>query len=216
MGGSDYYSDAALFRRFSLLSAITGYNVDLGQVGGYFLAAWSSQPAFDASLDQRFATDDLTFYLFTLQPELASQGETLTLPPALFRWSLPEGSPYYGTDRSPYTGYLTNSDPFFFDYQLVLPLSYTAVDELTLHLQGERLEGGDNSLVRLEVSLWDYTRSAWHALEPLPFGDHTLASPERFVGPGGALRIRLDNPDEMVPIQLRQVDFTLQVQRSAP
>ncbi|HWQ84759.1 MAG TPA: hypothetical protein VN363_09340, partial [Anaerolineales bacterium] len=41
VGGVDYYQNAALFRRFSLLNAIAGYNLDFGQAGGYYLAGWS-------------------------------------------------------------------------------------------------------------------------------------------------------------------------------
>lgn len=216
VGGANYYQNPALFRRFSLLSAISGYNVDLGQSGGFYLAGWSSQPAFEASLDRRFDTDDLTLYLIALQPELASQGAELTLPPAFFRWSLPPGSASYGPDRTPYSGYLAASDPFFFDYQLIQPVEYSAVSQLTLHLQGARLDGGDNTVVRLEVSLWDFARSGWTALDALPFGDHAISTPERFVGPGGTIRLRLANPDDLVPVQLQGVDFSLQVQRSTP
>jgi len=214
VGGGNYYDDAALFRRFSLLSGVAGYNGDLSQAGGYSLAAWSSQAAFDATLDTPFAVDDLTLYLFALQPELASSGNTLSLPPAFFRWSYPPGSGYYGSERSPYTGYLSASEPFFFDYQLIQPIAYASIDELVLHLKGTRLDGGDNTRVRLDVSLWDFTRSAWTALDPLPLGDHSIASPATFVGPSGAIRIRLANPDDLVPIQLQQVDFTVQVLRS--
>ncbi len=216
IGGTNYYQNPALFRRFSLLSAAAGYNVDLGQSGGFYLAGWSSQPAFEASVDRRFDTDDLTLYLIALQPELASQGTQLTLPPAFFRWSLPPGSANYGPDRTPYSGYLAASDPFFFDYQLIQPVEYTRVSQLTLHLNGARLDGGDNTTVLLDVSLWDFTRSAWTALDALPFGDHTMPTPERFVGPGGTIRLRLANPDDLVPVQLQGVDFSLQVQRSAP
>jgi hypothetical protein len=216
VGGSNYYADSELFRRFSLVSGIAGYNADLSQAGGFSLAAWSSQAAFDASLDTPFAVDDLTLYLFALQPELASTAESLSLPPAFFRWSYPPGSPYYGSERSPYSGYLDGSEPFFFDYQLVQPVHYDAVSGLTLHLQGARLDGGDNSRVRLEVSLWDFTRSGWTALDALPLGDHAIATPQRYVGPGGAIRMRLAHPDDLVPVQLQGVDFSLQVQRSAP
>ena len=64
--------------------------------------------------------------------------------------------------------------------------------------------------------MWDFASPGWTALDPLPWGDHSIARPERFVGPGGAIRIRLANPDEQVPVQLQGVDFSLQVQRSAP
>lgn len=212
VGGSDYYANADLFRRFSLLSAIAGYNSDFSQVGGYSLAAWSSVAAFDASLNTQFASDDLTLYLFTLQPELSFSGDTLTLPPALFRWSLPPGSAYSGSDRSPYNGYLYGSEPLFFDFQLVQAVDYAAVKALTLHLKGSPTDATSASLVRLQVSLWDFTRSAWVEFDPLPFGDHAMNSPERYLGPGGAIRLRLAIPDQATPIYLQQADFSLQVQ----
>jgi hypothetical protein len=215
VGGNDYYNDARLFRRFSLLSAAAGYNFNAAQAGGYYLAAWSSDAPFDASLDRRSASDDEAFYLIALQPELIGQDNLLSLPPALFRWSVPFNEIYYSPDQSPYGGMLS-AQPLFFYYQLIQPIPFESVQGLTLHLKGVQYDNPQNSQGEIDVALWDFERQSWAALQPLPFGDHPIARPQRFVGLGGEIRLRLANPNEAWYTELQQADFTLQVRRSAP
>jgi hypothetical protein len=215
VGGSDYYNDARLFRRFGLLSAVAGYNFNAAQAGGYYLAAWSSDAPFEASLDSRSASDDEAFYLIALQPELISQDDLLSLPPALFRWSVPAGEKYYSPEQSPYGGMLS-SQPLIFHYQLIQPLSYESIEGLTLHLKGVQYDNPQNPQGQLAVSLWDFKGQSWIALETLSFGDHPISRPQRFVGEGGEIRLRLANPNESWYTELQQSDFTLQVRRSTP
>lgn len=222
VGGSDYYNDARLFRRFGLLSAAVGYNFNAVQAGGYYLAAWSSDAPFEASLDRRSASDDEALYLIALQPELIGQDDLLSLPPALFRWSIPTGEQYYSSagstpspEQSPYGGMLS-AQPLIFQYQFIQPLRYESVEGLTLHLKGVQYDNPQNPQGEIEVSLWDLENQSWTVLQPLAFGDHPISSPQSFVGEGGEIRLRLANPNASWYTELQQADFTLLVRRSAP
>jgi hypothetical protein len=61
----------------------------------------------------------------------------------------------------------------------------------------------------VQVELWDFSTGDWVKLEQVDWGTHEIPSPARFVGPGGEIRLQLENLSSFGAEQLERADFTL-------
>jgi hypothetical protein len=208
LGGGDYYRDERLYRRFTLLNALasSGFGPG-GQNGGFYLAGWNQESPLGVNLrGENFGPEGTTLYLIGLRPEIRWEEDTAQLPPALFTWTALETP--LGIAASPYDSWVDPSG-FSLQFQLSQPIPYRAVKELVLHLESPAASGP----AQLAVSLWDYRQNRWDRLDEIQWGTHSIASPERYIGPGGEIRLRLAAAGTFGQVQISRADFSLIVER---
>jgi hypothetical protein len=211
-GGYYYnYADREQFRRFSLLSSVIDQANTAGRGNGIYLVGWSSAAPREAIVqvtNHAFDTLDTTLYLIALRPEVnLGSGTTTVVPPALMTWTLLEASSQGGAP-SPYDYYVYTGDHYSLRFVPVQPLVFRSVQSLTLRLTSYGLTG----LSDLNVALWDFSEAQWSLQRGLIWGENALPDPARFVGPGGEILVRVENPSTP-PMSIENVDFTLVVER---
>lgn len=208
LGTSNYYDDKESYRKYSLLrAAVNPYGGVGGRGSGVFLAGWGDSSPIAVKLEgDGFTTNDTTAYLIALRPQVELGASRLELPPGLFNWSVvdagQQGSP------TPYDMYVYQGS-YALEFTPIQPLAYQSVESLTLHFTGYGAQGRTN----LAASLWDYTQSSWVAIPDLQWGDTPIQNPERFVGPGGEIQLRVENQGTGSSVSVEASDFTLAVGR---
>ncbi len=214
LGSSNYYSDRRLYRRYSLLTAAIDNYGGTGRGSGVYLAGWTeAAPVSARVVSHGFSTIDMTLYLVDLRPALNLGQQTLTVPPGLMTWSVIDpgqvGTPTpYGTYLNPGYG---NFALRFAPMRPAAPLAFSRVRDLTLHLSGYSGSGVRTGLL---IYLWDFAEGAWVLHDDLIWGDNALPTPGRFVGPDGAIQVRVDLPASAPQqVNLDVLDFTLTVER---
>ncbi len=208
--GGYYYndSDREQYRRFALFSSVYDQYNSGGRGNGIYLVGWTSTaPASTRVTNRNFSTLDTTLYLIALRPEIDLGAGTHTIPPALMTWTPLEASDSNGT-ASPYDFYAYSSDRYALRFAPSQPLAYSAVEQLTLRLSSYGVTG----IPDLRVDLWDYSEQRWSAQASVRWGDNSIADPERFVGPGGEIQVRVENLGAL-QVNVENLDFTLVVRR---
>ena len=198
---------AEMYRRFNLVNAAVGgpYN---SRGNGVYLFAWTNRSPYETRLSGAGAgTADTTLYIFHIEPKVnytVKTGDRITLPPGMFEWSAFE--PAIGSvTATPYDGYLGPGE-YSIRFAPTNTIEYTSIETLTLHLESYGATGKTD----LDLALWDFVEGTWSVRPPLDWGDSNIPSPERFVGPGGEIRVKLINPTPYA-ISVQQADFTLTV-----
>lgn len=215
LGTNDFYSDPEIYPRYALISALNDpvYGTQ-PEYGSFFLAGWSPKQPFEAGLqDVNFETSGESLYLFHLSPQIRWEGDEGLLPPALFTWEALT-TPYSGSPATPYDAWL-DPEGFALRFRLALPIEYSAVKSLILTLErGSNMgSASGSSPSRVGVSLWDFESQGWDDLGELAWGNHDLPNPERYVGPGGQVLVRLAAVGTFGQVQIGRADFTLVVER---
>lgn len=208
IGGSNYYDDPDLYRRYQLLSGLLSpYYQPRERGGGIYLSGWSNHSPLDLQITNshpRF--EDTTLYLIAIAPDVQITGNTLRLTPGAFVWKAMWDS--IGTPLNIYEDTIYAGDSHRYTFTLARPIAYRSIRSLTLHLYETGSVAG--SPTPLEIWLWDYSRQDWARLPMETWGNQPIPDPENYVGPGGSIRLRLDNPSAQT-ISLKQADFTLEV-----
>lgn len=208
LGATGYYEDKETYRKYSLLRAVVNpYGGAGGRGSGIFLAGWADGSPIGVELvNDQFSTQDSTAYLIALKPRVELGAAELELTPGLFNWSVVDpgvqGSP------SPYDMYVYQGH-YVLRFAPIQALSFQSVEALTLHLSSYGAAGRAN----LGVSLWDYTRSDWAPIADVAWGDTAIPEPGRFVGPGGEIRLKIENPSGNQTVNIEASDFTLKLRR---
>jgi len=211
LGSSNYYSDRSLYRRYSLLTAAMDNYSGAGRGSGVYLAGWTAAAPVSARVvSHGFSTIDMTLYLVDLRPAWNLGQQTLTVPPGLMTWSVVDPG-QVGTP-APYGMYLNPGyGNFTLRFAPAAPLAFSRVHDLTLHLNGYSGSGVRTGLL---IYLWDFAEGVWVLHDGLVWGDNALPAPGRFVGPDGAIQVRVDLPASAPQqINLDVLDFTLTVER---
>jgi hypothetical protein len=203
LGNTYYYNDREQFRRYSLLSAVVD---SYGNVrgNGVYLVGWNDGTPLTAEvINGRFQNVDQTLYLINFQPQLKLGAGTLVIPPGLMTW-ISLGSSTAATP-TPYDMYLLPNIAIGLQFTpAVLP--YEKVLGLTLHLASYGATGPSD----IDIDIWDFTESTWVRQPPPNWGDTDLATPERFVGPRGEIRVQAFDPTAN-QISVERIDFSLVV-----
>lgn len=193
------------YRRFNLMSAALGgpYNT---RGGGVYIVGWTDAAPFETNVSGGTQqTADTTVYIFQIQPEIdydTSSSAILTLPPGMFSWKIFE-PPAGDASPTPYEAYLGNGN-FSLQFSPKTPVRYTDVDELTLHLESYGAAGPSN----LSVYLWDFRAGSWSGQPTANWGDTKVSAPQRFVGPDGEIRLKVENASQF-SVSIEKADFTL-------
>jgi hypothetical protein len=207
VGTSDFYQNFETRRRYELVNVLVDLSrADSSLTGGFYLSGWSdSASPLEARLaDRQTKANDLTLYILALEPVIDAASGPRLLPPALFRWTLLEPGP---TDRpTPYQTWL-HSGSYSLEYRPALPISYSLVKNLILHLRSY----GSSGPCPLEVLLWDFSSGSWQVLAQPVWGDNPVPDASRFTGPGGLLRLRLSNHNPG-SVAIEAAEFSLVVE----
>lgn len=214
LGTSSYYNDRKIYRKYSLLSAITNNNFGTGSSrgSGIYLVGWSDQLPIEVNIpNTKINTQDNTLYVISFRPGLqtgqqATSGEVFTLTPGAFNWSLLEGN---DPSFSPYSISVYPGMTFSMQFTPILSVAFSEVKSLVLHLEGQ---ANGSSVTGITFSIWNYDSNTWDELDDLRWGDNTLGNPDRYVGTDGSLRLSLIS-GQVSGLQITQVDFSLELQK---
>jgi hypothetical protein len=202
---STYTSDINSSRIYSMISAIVEDPYTRGSCStGIYLASWIEDSPFEIQLkDQPTRAEDLTLYLIELQPTTQTLIQQTTIPSSLFRWEVIEGS----TSISNPSAYDVGMGPgeFSLSFLPLYPISYSAVEDLTLYFT---IEDSAN-LQLLSISLWDFEDVSWITHPDIKWGANAIEDPERFVGLGGEIRLRVESQAQDTWIYIRAIELTL-------
>jgi hypothetical protein len=206
LGTSDYHRDRQTYQRFALLNALTGYGPLESPKHGMILAAWSDGSPLTANLGGRdFLSSSTTLYLVSLQPQISLSPGKVSLPPGLFTWSVQTPGSIW--EASPYDA-VVNPGGFSVSFKPLIPLQNRPVESLTLRLKGY----GATGPAGVSAELWNFDAGAWEALPAPQWGETSVPSPKIYVGPGGEIRLRLDNKNSISPVQVESADFILGIE----
>ena len=207
LGSSGYFNDREQYRRYSLLSSIIDSYGGAVRGGGVYLVGWSDRsPTSMQVLGRGFSAVDTALYFVNLRPTLDDNSAEITIPPGLMTWlsiSAPQTS-----SASPYDMYLYQGNEYVLRFAPSQLLSFSGVNALTLHLTSY----GSTGQAGVSVELWDFSESTWVAQPTLQWGDNTINRPERHVGPGGEIQVRVRNAGQP-QLSLERLDFTLLAER---
>ncbi len=208
LGTSDYFRDRNSYRRYSLLLAMLDPNSgSAGLSSGVFLLGWSKQSALPAEIrDRRSSFLDETLVIVSLRPQLTMTGNRLVVPPALFMWAAGERDLSQGVDLTPYDMFVPRGS-YALTFRPYWGLPYRKVQALTLHLTSYDQTG----TASVTPSLWDFQEAQWQSLGRQPWGDIPVPEPAQFVGPGGEIRLRIENTGGASSVNIERSDFTLTV-----
>ena len=207
LGTTDFFKDQETQRRYNLVMAMLNSETGISGLGdGVYLAGWTDNSPLSASISEKFQTSDLTLYLIHMSPDVEIEENAVALPPPVFSWaSLSPGS---SDINAPYGSWLYTGS-YSVMFKLAYPVDYSSVKSLTLHLKSYNSTGTSDLL----VFLWDFEQQAWITIPDTSWGDHEVTDPGRYVGPGGEIRMRLQNDQNPSGIQIEAADFTMTVER---
>ncbi|HNB51530.1 MAG TPA: hypothetical protein PK530_06285, partial [Anaerolineales bacterium] len=205
--GTSYPSssfDQDLSRRYNLLQAAMGYSGTRGS--GVYLIGWTDTSPLDVTLGGKgFKSEHTSLYILALNPKIESTSSSLTLPPAMFTWYRLENN--NTLDFAPYNTSLYQG-VYQIRYKLSQPVAYHSVQSLTFHLTNYTNTGPHY----LNLALWDFALKDWVPMEMTDWGDFEVPDPARFVGTGGDIRLKIENPNQ-ISTDLERADFTLVVEK---
>lgn len=201
--GSAYSgTDSDLYRRAQTLNAF-GVEQSSGQglPQGATLVGWSDKLPWEIGATGRASqTIDTVSYLIELPVEITAGSSTWVVPPALTTWTLLSGEHHQYGPSGPYDIYLA-SDWVAYEYRPWDGLRLPAVDELIVTVK----TSGNQTTVH--VSLWDWQEERWIEHPDLLSGNNVIERPARFLGPGNAVRLRLE-VDTLAAVQIERAEVT--------
>jgi len=194
LGTSDYYSDRDAFPRWQLLQALEDEFAGRTAVAlpAVTLVAWSDQPQIAASLanagnGRAAGHSATTLYLIAIPFERELAGGAVTVPAALLNWEvLADSGLYLQTIRD---FYLPPGAWLEVAYQPWPELAGLEVTDLGVQLDESFGAGGPVPA----VAVWDWQAESWVALADGQWGETAVSNPQRFLGAGNAVRLRLEN-----------------------
>jgi hypothetical protein len=203
LGTNDFYSNRDTYRKYSLVSSFLN-NSNAVMTGGneIYLSGWSTQPVLQASLHEVDAdTQDTTLILVQFDPVIEITGDEIMITSEFFSWSPLD---IQSSSYSPYQLYFYGAEIFGFAYKPTLPVDFSQVSQLILHLEGS---GRSGPVSEVEVYLWNIESGDWELIPGINWGENQLSSPQRFVQPDGTIQLELRGAGQYVDIN--RADFTL-------
>ncbi len=186
VGGSDYWSDKELNRRYQLLQALALFEETGGLLPqGVTFFAWTEESLWDVAVEDAVSEKtDTVVYFLELPFGLAGKQGELVIPPALTTWMPWDGR--RAVDTGPYDFYLA-SGWISFQFQPWDVFQLVEVEGLALNVDSS------SSLQGVQVALWDWSSETWVVDQSVGLGANTVQEATRFVGPNNAVRVRIEN-----------------------
>lgn len=187
----DYYADSdnvEMNRRRAMLDMLLNetnyyYNSNDGNWGVY-LMAWLEEPILPVVVKgDAYDAIDTTLYIVRLTPSFEFSGTEWRVTSSLLAWesTFPGATPYYSSEI-PAGGYELRFHP-------VLPMTISSVEELFLEVN-VRSAINPQTLIAF---LWDFENEEWVQVENMTLGTTSIPAPARYFGPGGEVRLKIDN-----------------------
>jgi len=189
-------------RRNALLRAAVGplqyYSIPSNW--GIYLFGWMETPLLPASVaDVSARAIDTSLVIQMLTPDFQFEGDSWLINDALLAWetSQPDATPYS-------SGYGLVNQGYALRFRPAIPLQFSSVESLTITLKG----GSRPDKVTLEF--WDYEINRWSQVEFADWGRISVIEPERFVGPGGEVRLKLGaDPNDWSEVYESSIDLVV-------
>ncbi len=186
VGGSNYWNDDALHRRYQILQAfLFNQGMSTVQPQKVVFFAWSEDSLWnmEAAQHQSSTLDTVGYFL---EIALADSGvdDRVVIAPALTTWQSLDDSTR--TDTGPYGRFL-QSDWLSYQYRPWEAFQSIEVDELVLHLSPGVQSGP------VQVALWDWLEETWVVDKSIGWGDTPVRDLESHLGPNNAVRLRVEN-----------------------
>lgn len=191
VGGTNYWDNKDLNRRFQILQALLAgeSNSSTPQTAVFF--AWSEQSLWNIrSEGKESEIMDTVGYFLEVPLSFSAMDEELVIPPALTTWEL-LGNQWVG-DFGPYDFYLANGWTSF-EYRPWETFAQADIDELIVSLY----DNSNNSALGMQtvtVSLWDWEQNEWIAVKDLTWGDNHIDVLDNLIGTNNAVRVKIENP----------------------
>jgi hypothetical protein len=204
LGTSDFYSDREVYPRFQLLESLAQGTDGWLPADVVTVVAWSDQPQLETAVSHRRYAELATSLYFIEVPVSINLGDgrNVTIPPSLITWTrltaqttIPGAVPFspyepYGLGDSPVNLYLPPGVRDF-EYRPWSSMSGMAVRQLAVDVQGPA--GTARTALPIGVYLWHWAEERWQPVAGATWGVTTVPEPAPFLGPGNAVRIRLQN-----------------------
>lgn len=193
LGSVDYWDDPVLYSRYQLLESLDGDSFGSAVATNSssdraLLLAWSDTAQIEAETAKgNEATQTTTFYVveIPLQQNLTSNN-AITIPAALLNWQELASSGLYSPN---FKDLFMNGGWIEFGFEPWQDFQTMEVSSLAIALESP--DGIDSAIVP-EVRLWNWREEIWDALE-VNWGETAVSNFNTYIGPGNAVRIRLDD-----------------------
>jgi hypothetical protein len=193
LGTSDFFNDREAFPRWQLLQSITPDFY--GSAPGWYpsgvatLIAWSDEPQSDITVEDTDIERSATTLYFLELPfsQTVASGQNLEVPKFLLNWLVLGESGIYApsiSDLTLPTGWIE------FEYQPWPEFQAMTVEGLEVVLVHQNSSTTRNTP---KIQVWDWSEAVWITLEDGQWGRTVVEEPLNYVGPGNAVRIRLQN-----------------------
>jgi hypothetical protein len=179
-------------RRYRLLAAlIVDTDMSGGRGSGVYVFGWTKQRIVGVDLGGRPQNEeDTTLYIFKLPATVEDTGSLVEVPPGLTTWTqIDANSPNALTDITPLHSFQLNlGDEAIFQFMPMPDVALKTVDELELEFSKQGA---------LVVELWNWQIQRWVPIVLSPDSpDTTITRAGRYVGPEGAVNVRIITTNE--------------------
>jgi hypothetical protein len=204
LGTSNFYDDREVYPRWQLLQAI---NPDYyGSAPGWFpsgvatLIAWAETPQIDVVVDGVNTNRSSTTLYFLELPftQTVASGEDVDIPQFLLNWQVLGENGVFNPSIS---GLSLNPGWIEFEYQPWPEFQAMTVEGLEVVLAREN---ASSSRTAPKIQLWDWSDSIWVTLDHADWGRIAVSEPLNYIGPGNAVRIRLQN-DSSTTVEIQDI-----------
>lgn len=204
LGTANYYDDRDVYPRWQLLQAISPDFY--GSTPGWFpsgvatLIAWAETPQIDVAVEGADVVRSATTLYFLELPftQTVASGENVDVPKFLLDWQVLGESGVYNPSISDLTlppGWIE------FEYQPWPEFQAMTVETLEIVLVHQNSSTTRNTP---KIQVWDWSETVWVTLEDGDWGRTAVSDPQNYIGPGNAIRIRLQN-DSSAALDIQEI-----------
>lgn len=207
LGTNNINNDPVAYSRRQLLEAMhrdiygsTGSvnrNVPLGVVT---LMGWSEEPLLNLAVLSRRGQEQVASTLYFLElpmNQVQVSGRDITVPLSMLSWEIIGNSGQYGWDNTGIENFTLRNG--YIEYEFQPAPTFTGLNVHTVQLTLTRQGSSGNIPI---VNAWNWEREQWQALAIDSWGTFDIVNPERFLGPGNRIRLRLETSSFDIGIRL--------------
>ena len=166
---------------------------------GLYLLGWSDNWSRDLELDGAgWSSVDTTLYIIELAVALEKPSGVVTLPSEYFTWTTLEREGIVDNGVDGFSLFEGQSVEF-----LLQPLPGLALD--LVHYMELEVDRGGGYAQSLDIQLYDWTTDSYEIYGYREGDELELPAPQRFLGPGGAVRLRLHFEQGVGTARVRQI-----------
>jgi hypothetical protein len=205
LGTSDFYNDREVYPRWQLLESLSPDIYSSSTTGWYpsgvvTLIGWSDEQQTDVIVEDTNIEHSATTLYFLEIPftQTVASGEDIDVPKFLLNWQVLGESGIYNpsiSDMTLYNGWVE------FEYQPWPEFQAMTVEDLEVVLIHDN---ASTTINPPKIQVWDWSENLWVTLDDGQWGRTSVEEPLNYVGPGNAVRIRLQN-DGAAAMEIRDV-----------